>query len=105
VTPSLLLWTLSWAPSLAGCDGTPLLYPEQVVYVVPYVRMAMVESEDCPLDELGRVQACAMPVEWNQWDIGAATSFSSDSIPTPPVGSVYDVQMPIAENPAGRCVP
>ena len=98
---ALLLLTLSWAPVLDGCDGTPLLHPEQVTYAVPYIVRAMVYDAGCPLDEAGQPQPCAVEVWIDEWETDDPW-LDVDEQPDPPIGVVYDVQMPVAVNPAGR---
>jgi len=101
---AFLLWTMTWLPPAAMCDGSPL-FPDGIVYVLPYLLLGMALGPACPLDEAGQPQPCASVVEWGEFEAGAALSFSSDAVPTPPIGQVYQVVDPIAENPAGRCEP
>jgi hypothetical protein len=82
---AVLALLLSWQPPATLCGGLPMVYPEQVHYVVPYL------VRDAP--------GLAMPWrgEWVTWD----TEMLIDAQPDPPVGVVYDVQEPEACNPAG----
>ncbi len=98
---ALMPWVMTWLPPAAMCDGSPF-FSGGVVYVIPYLLLGMALGPACPLDEMGNAQACAAVVGWGDWQNGEALSFSSDSIPTPPIGQVYDVQEPVAVNPAGR---
>lgn len=96
----LLALLLTWSPSVAGCDGRALLFPEQVHYVLPYLVREMVVRADCA-DEFGQPQACATYTgggEWTTFEAWMIVDAQSD----PPVGVVYDIQEPVAVNPAGR---
>ena len=101
MVPALLPWIACWSQSLAGCDGSLLLFPEQVTYAVPYSLRGMLVSPACPPADDGTMQACATELSRGEWPTESATCLSSDAIPTPPIEQVYDFGMPIACNPVG----
>ena len=100
VTRSLLLLLLSWAPVESDCLGRPLQYPEMVEYLVPYRVREMVLCQEYP-DAQGNPQPCIRETGAGEWAT-PGTSILIDAQPDPPLGAVYDVQMPVAVNPAGR---
>lgn len=98
---TLLALLVTCVPPVVGCDGAPLQFPEQVSIMLPYTIRGMAFSPDCPLDEMGQQQACARVVGGGEWAMQGC-SLLIDAMPDPRVGEVFDVQMPVAVNPAGR---
>lgn len=101
----LLLWTLSWLPPVALCDGSTLLHPEHVRYQVPYQVRAMVAYTDggCLVGEDGRQQECAVMLSRGVWDVGTAISATLEDFLEPPPGAVFLFGCPLAYNDFGSC--
>jgi len=104
---ALLAVLVTCLPPVTLCDGSPLLHQEQVTFAWPFLVRGMVTSPACPLGEAGEMQACATVVSRGEWAT-LDCALPLDLTPDPEVGEVYDVQMPVAVNWAGRsdgCAP
>jgi len=96
----LLALLLTWRPPLTLCDGAPVQFPEQITYLVEYRVREMVICPEYP-DGLGNPQPCAKQTGIGQW-VTPGLSLDGGATADPPVGVVFDVQEPVAVNPAGR---
>lgn len=99
--PAAIALLVTCVPPVVDCDGRPLLFPEQVSIVLPYMVRGMAMGPACPPDEFGQPQPCAAVVGTGEWPMPGC-SLVIDTMPDPRVGEVFDVQMPVAVNPAGR---
>lgn len=98
----LAAFAVCWSPSVGGCNGAPLLFPEQVTYLVVYDVREMVVYSGCSLSETGEPQACMTYSGTGQVET-AATCLPLADLPDPPVGVAYLAPREVvAVNPAGR---